>query len=450
MSPPVRGAAFGLLLGLWLQAPAARAESTAYDALGRVVSAVTDDGQQTLYTYDKAGNRKTVATSASGVSDAPAAADVSVAAAYGQGATKTIKPLPTGGQPLTIVGVAPPQFGGATFTATKITYTLPTTNVAGTDAFAYTIANAAGLTGSGIIRVTLTNPAPIANPDAVTTPQETAASFDPAANDTDPGGALPLTVTAVGTPAHGTAIINATVPSVTYTPALGYWGQDSFGYTITNTASVSASSTIAITVTATPPVGGAVAIGTAKNLAVTFDPRIYDSDPQGLPLTVTSVTAPVHGTAAVNGGASITYTPATNYAGADSFSYSIANSGGGTATATVTATVGAPLSALADKTSWNWRKSLSGNVAQGGPVNATASGGQGPYTFLWQCLSGQCSGARAATATAPAWLATRWTASVPQDGQPYVSVWQCQVTDQLGAVANTPSVTVTFTWDNNN
>ena len=38
------------------------AESTTYDSLGRVISVITDDGKQTNYAYDKAGNRTVVAT----------------------------------------------------------------------------------------------------------------------------------------------------------------------------------------------------------------------------------------------------------------------------------------------------------------------------------------------------------------------------------------------------
>ena len=48
---------------------------------------------------------------------------------------------------------------------------------------------------------------------------------------------------------------------------------------------------------------------------------------------------PAHGTATVNADGTVTYTPAANYHGADSFSYTIGDGNGGTATATVSVTV---------------------------------------------------------------------------------------------------------------
>jgi outer membrane protein OmpA-like peptidoglycan-associated protein len=61
-----------------------------------------------------------------------------------------------------------------------------------------------------------------------------------------------------------------------------------------------------------------------------------DSDPDGDALTITSVSAPGKGTAAISGGR-VVYTPATGVGctGGDSFTYSIADGKGGTATATV-------------------------------------------------------------------------------------------------------------------
>ena len=51
---------------------------------------------------------------------------------------------------------------------------------------------------------------------------------------------------------------------------------------------------------------------------------------------MSAATAPAHGTATVNVDGTITYAPAANYHGADSFSYTIGDGNGGSATATVT------------------------------------------------------------------------------------------------------------------
>ncbi|MGB0135250.1 Ig-like domain-containing protein, partial [Dokdonella sp.] len=63
-----------------------------------------------------------------------------------------------------------------------------------------------------------------------------------------------------------------------------------------------------------------------------------DSDPDGDPLTISSVTAPMNGTAQIVGD-QVSYTPTTGYSGPDSFSYTVTDDSGGTATATVSITV---------------------------------------------------------------------------------------------------------------
>jgi YD repeat-containing protein len=85
-----------------------------------------------------------------------------------------------------------------------------------------------------------------------------------------------------------------------------------------------------------------VAVGdslSSAGVATSFDPRTNDNDPDGYALTITSVGTPSHGTASINGGTSITYTPTSGYSGSDSFTYTISDGHGGTATATVSVTV---------------------------------------------------------------------------------------------------------------
>ncbi len=68
---------------------------------------------------------------------------------------------------------------------------------------------------------------------------------------------------------------------------------------------------------------------------------VNDSDPDGDALTVTTVSQPAHGSAAFTAGG-VTYTPAPDYLGLDSFTYSISDGHGGGATATVHITVSTP------------------------------------------------------------------------------------------------------------
>ena len=74
--------------------------------------------------------------------------------------------------------------------------------------------------------------------------------------------------------------------------------------------------------------------------ANTINVRANDVDVDGDSLTVTAVTQGTHGTVAViNGGADVSYTPAANYFGSDSFTYTVNDGHGGSDTATVNMTI---------------------------------------------------------------------------------------------------------------
>ena len=73
---------------------------------------------------------------------------------------------------------------------------------------------------------------------------------------------------------------------------------------------------------------------------VSIDVLRNDSDPDGDPLTITSVSPPSLGTALIVGGGSrITYSATGGVRGTDSFTYTISDGRGGTDTATVTVSI---------------------------------------------------------------------------------------------------------------
>lgn len=78
---------------------------------------------------------------------------------------------------------------------------------------------------------------------------------------------------------------------------------------------------------------------TPKNTPATVHVLANDTDPNGDVLTVESVGEPQHGSAVLNSDQSVTYTPALDYVGADSFSYSITDRKGGSSSASVLVTV---------------------------------------------------------------------------------------------------------------
>ena len=91
--------------------------------------------------------------------------------------------------------------------------------------------------------------------------------------------------------------------------------------------------------TNTAPVAVDDAASTAQGTPITISVLANDSDADSDPLTVISVDGLVNGTAMINNGQTITYTPHPSFSGTDTFTYTISDGQGGTATATVSITV---------------------------------------------------------------------------------------------------------------
>ncbi len=139
-----------------------------------------------------------------------------------------------------------------------MTYT-PLADVYGADSFSYTVGDGAGGTASGTVSVTIAavNDAPVANPKSVTTNYATAVSVTMTGSDVE---TCDLGFSIVTPPAHGTlgSISNnlcvTLLPpysdgaKVTYTPAAGYSGPDSFTYRTSDGQLTSAPATVSITV----------------------------------------------------------------------------------------------------------------------------------------------------------------------------------------------------------
>jgi len=88
----------------------------------------------------------------------------------------------------------------------------------------------------------------------------------------------------------------------------------------------------------TAPVAHADTITTESNTAVTIDVLSNDSDVDGDALSISKVSQPAHGAVTVSGG-NLVYSPATDYSGQDSFSYTVSDGKGGEASTAVTVTV---------------------------------------------------------------------------------------------------------------
>ncbi|MEM1095994.1 MAG: tandem-95 repeat protein [Bacteroidota bacterium] len=230
-----------------------------------------------------------------------------------------------------------------------ITYT-PAADFNGTDSFSYTVNDYSGATSNAAtvtVTVTAVNDVPTVTDDSATTLEDIAVAINVLANDADVDGTLDTSTVTVFTAATGgTALANAD-GTITYTPAADFNGADSFSYTVNDdSGATSNAATVTVTVTAVNDVPIAIddPVTTAEDAAVLINVLANDADVDGTldVSTVTIVTTAANGTALANADGTITYTPAADFNGTDSFSYTVNDDSGATSNvATVTITVSA-------------------------------------------------------------------------------------------------------------
>ncbi len=323
------------------QAALAQAVNYTYDSQGRVISRSYPNGAVTTFTYDASDNLVQIVTTQP-PNQPPVA--VNDATSTNSNTAKALDPRtndsdPDGGA-LTITAVGTPSSGSVAITGggTGVTYT-PAANFTGTATFSYTIRDPQNATASATVTVTVSNQPPVAVNDATSTNSNTAKALDPRTNDSDPDGGA-LTITAVGTPSSGSVVITGGGTGVTYTPAANFIGTATFSYTVRDPQNATASATVTVTVNNRPPVAVNDTTSTNSNTAKSLDPRTNDSDPESGALTITAVGAPSNGSVVITGGGTgVTYTPAANFTGTATFSYTIRDPQNATASATVTVTV---------------------------------------------------------------------------------------------------------------
>ena len=194
------------------------------------------------------------------------------------------------------------------------------------------------------------NHPPVANDDTASTAEGTAVSIPVLANDTDQDG-NGLSVAAVGSAAHGTAILNAAGTAIVYTPTPAYNGPDSFDYTVSDGAGGTDTAVVSVTVTAVddPPTAEPRSASTISPNPVTVTLR--GTDPDTCDLSFQVVALPNHGgvgslaSQACTAGspnadtATVVYTPTAGYSGPDSFTYRVLDATSASAAVTISITV---------------------------------------------------------------------------------------------------------------
>lgn len=241
----------------------------------------------------------------------------------------------------------------------------PNADFNGTDTFTYVMNDTAGIgvdsTGTVTITVNNINDAPVLADDTASGTEDTPVTIAIStllANDSPgPGEGAgtqnpqTLTLTSVA-PSSSVQIVG---DNVVFTPATDANGVFEFTYTATDSDvnnPLSATATVTVTIAAVndDPIAVADTESTSEDNALTIadsaligndlpgPPTATDETDQTLSLTSVSSTSTAGGTVSLSGG-NVTYTPAADFNGSDTFTYVVTDSEGGSATGTVTINV---------------------------------------------------------------------------------------------------------------
>jgi len=229
----------------------------------------------------------------------------------------------------------------------------PLTDFNGSVVMTYTVMDSEtpnALSSHGMISLTIRpiNDPPYAEDDRVSTTSNTMVTIPVLENDYDvDGDPLTLYLLEESNPAHGTITLNDT--AILYEPQPDFVGQDSFSYKIADSPepdALSATATVQIDIQLSDeqnidaPDGGssgivvADVVTTTEDRAITID--VLQNDLDGL--TLLGLSAAANGTAEVIE-EGIRYTPASDFNGVESFTYSVLSTGTEPITASVTITV---------------------------------------------------------------------------------------------------------------
>ncbi|HEX8037628.1 MAG TPA: Ig-like domain-containing protein, partial [Chryseosolibacter sp.] len=237
--------------------------------------------------------------------------------------------------PLTYVVSSGPAQGTLSGAPPNLLYT-PALNFSGADSFTFHANDGTQDSPDAIVSITVTpvNDAPLAFSQNVPFDLNTPKAITLAGSDVD-GDALTFTLTAL--PSNGT--VTGTAPAVTYTPDAGFTGNDTFKFIVNDGTVNSTEATVSLNLTPganVPPVASDKSVTTAEDTPLEIVLTATDDNGDNLTYSITQV--PANGTLNVSG-ATVTYTPAANYNGADLFRFEASDGSLASGQATVDITV---------------------------------------------------------------------------------------------------------------
>lgn len=269
----------------------------------------------------------TIAINVTAGSPPTALANAAITAEDSPGAV-TLTAFDPEGDPLTYKIELAPEHGTLSGTAPDLIYT-PAPDFNGSDSLQFSVHD--GYSSSNIATVTVAvapvNDAPLASPQTVATTEDTVRAITLQGSDIDSSA---LTFVAQGPP-NGT--LTGSGANRTYTPNANYHGPDSFTFTVSDGVTTSAPATVTIDVASVEdvPVAQPQSRVLAEDSLIVV--TLVGSDGDGDALAF-SHTQPAHGTLA-GAPPALTYIPAANFNGPDSFTYTVSDGDDTSAPATV-------------------------------------------------------------------------------------------------------------------
>lgn len=268
------------------------------------------------------------------VSDEDTSVDIAVGAAWPTPATSLRVTIPSTNGEVEVLGldgfrfVPEPDFNGVTWFEYEVCFDNGTCHSMRVD-----------------IDVRPGDDPPVATDDTLTLAEDTVASIDVVANDTDPD-LDPLTIVDVRVASAAGALrdVRTSVDGdhVVVEPGADQWGTAMVIYTVADPGGLLAEATLAITVEAVndPPRATDDVATIRENFTSLIDVLANDTDPDGDELRITAVTDVDVGRVEFDERI-IRFTPTTDYLGPASFRYTTADPSGATTTGEVSVTVAA-------------------------------------------------------------------------------------------------------------
>ncbi len=304
--------------------------------------------------YDELGNCASmqIVIEIGTCNEAPTANDDNVSTDQGDSVTVSVLPNDTDpdGDTLEVCDFSQPANGMVVLSDGQFTYT-PDSGFSGNDSFTYTICDGNGGSDTATVTVTVVpNDPPVANDDSATTDEDMPVTISVLPNDSDPENDN-LEICDFTQGANGSVALSGGI--FTYTPNTGFFGTDTFTYTICDGNGNSDTAVVTVTVIEVednlPPVAVDDNFTIPANDPFTVPVTGNDSDPNGDDLTVCDYTNPINGTLALVGG-DLIYTPNAGFFGNDIFTYTICDGNGESDSATVLISVDQPIDPCDDPT----------------------------------------------------------------------------------------------------